>query len=304
MLLACTLSGIGLLTLFKIAPTASAANSPEHQVQNTARSPLHTTTRYTPTLQFVSSMGGDHGDIVLAGDYAYVGNGAELSVVDISNPGLAHEVHLLRLPGVIYDLAVEANHLYVAAGYGGLLIYDISAPATPKQLVRLQDEFPYYYVHPSGNLLIAITSGSFMTLDVSQPTDPKFFDELDGDYLPENQLFVLDGYAYLEQRIIDLTNPTALSVAAVLDGAVREVHEPYAVVDTIGYTSCYNCLILYDITNPAIPIRLGDYYIQNTLRVARIERNFLYISIYNILEILDISDPLSPSQVGIYEVKS
>ena len=298
LLLACTLSGIGLLTLFKIAPTASAATFPEHQIQDTATGSLQTTTHYTPTLKFVSSMGGDHGDIVLAGDYAYVGNGAELSVVDISNPSQAHEVRLLRLPGVIYDLAVEANNLFVAAGYGGLLIYDISAPAAPKQLT---DESPFYHLYPSGDLLIAITAGSFKALDVSQPVAPQLLDEIEGGYLPENQLFVRGSYAYLEQQIIDLTDPMALSVAAVLDGAVREVHEPYAVVDSIGYTSCYNCLILYDISNPAIPVRLGDYYIQNTLRAARIEGNYLYISIYNILEILDLSNPLSPGQVGIYE---
>jgi hypothetical protein len=292
LLLACTLSGMGLFALFATLPNASAAKPPEVQVQDTATSSLPTANPYTPTLEFVSSMGGDHGDIVLAGDYAYVGNGAELSVVDISDPSLAHEVRLLCLPGVIHDLAVDSNYLYIAAGYGGLLIYDIGTPAAPKQLNRLQDEFPYYYVHPAGNLLIAITSNSFKTLDVSQPVAPQLLDELEGDYLPENQLFVHGSFAYLEYQIFDLTDPTALSVAASLDGIIREVHEPYAVVGTVSCYDYYSCLCIYDITNPATPVRLGDY-IMNSLVGARIEGDRLYTTNNYDMEIFDISNGLS-----------
>jgi hypothetical protein len=292
LLLAIALSGIGLFAFFATLSNASAANPPEVQVQDTPTSSLPTANHYTPTLQFVSSMGGDHGDIVLAGDYAYVGNGAELSIVDISDPSLAHEVRLLRLPGVIYDLVVDGVYLYIAAGYGGLLIYDIGAPAAPKQLARLPDESPYYYVHPAGNLLIAITAGSFKTLDVSQPVAPQILDELEGDYLPENHLFVRGNYAYLEYQIFDLTDPTALSVAASLDGIIREVHEPYAVVGTVSCYDYYSCLSLYDITNAATPVRLGDYMV-NGLEGARIEGDRLYITNHYDMEILDISNGLS-----------
>jgi len=301
LLLACTLSGIGLLTLFKIAPTASAAHSPEHQVQNTARNPLQATTHYTPTLQFVSSMGGDHGDIVLAGDYSYIGNGAELSVVDISDPSLAHEVRLLRLPGAIYDLAVEANHLYVAAGYGGLMIYDISAPAAPKQLAHYPTEQPVYTLYPDGDLLYAVTVGLFQAYDISNPTSPKLHDQIEGYFESYFSLVVHRNYAFIGVQIIDLTNPEALIVAATLDGPVREVHEPFAVVDSVGcgIHGCGGSLFLYDITDPSSPVRLGEYLISNFLSVARIEDQQLYIAtIGSTLEILDISDPQAITQVG------
>jgi hypothetical protein len=294
LLLTCTLSGIGLLTLFKKAPTASAANSPEHPVQNTASKPLHTTTHYTPTLQFVSSMGGDHGDIALAGDYAYVGNGAELSIMDISDPSLAHEVRLLRLPGVIYNLAVDSNYLYVAAGYGGLLIYDISAPAAPKQLARLQDDSPFYHLYPSGDLLIAVTAQRLISIDVSQPIFPQLLDEIEGDYLPENLLFVRGIYAYTGQWIIDISNPQALTITAELPGFVREINEPYALAEHLTCYAALGCdsyLYLEDISDPALPVILYEYDFPGVITAAKFEDTTLYTANDGYLVIFDISDP-------------
>ena len=307
LLLACTLSGIGFLTLFKTASTASAANPPENQVQDAETGSLQTITHYTPTLQFLTSMGGDGGDIVLAGDYAYVGNGAELSVVDISNPYLAHELRLLRLPGAIYDLAVDSNYLFVAAGYGGLLVYDIRAPAAPKQLARYPMDQPVYTLYSDGDLLYAVTVGLFLAYDISQPASPMLLDQIEGYFESSLPLFVHGNFAYIGVQIINLTNPQALSVAATLDGPVREVHEPFAVVDSVG-CGIYGCggyLYLYDITDPASPVRLGDYLIHNFLNVAKIDDQRLYIcTIGGSLEILDISDPLAITQTGSIDASS
>lgn len=295
-LLLCTLSGIGLVGLFTLLSTASAATPPELRFRDSTIESLDADTHYTPTLQFLTSMGGWYGALELAGSYAYAGNGTELSVVDVTNPSQAHTVKLLHLPGAIYDLQVASGYLYAAAGYGGLLIYDISTPSDPKQLAHLQDEFPVYYVRVSGSLLIAITSRRIQTLDISNPYAPFLLSGYDGYFSPFNPLFIQGDYAYINSMVIDLSDPSSLELAGSFRGTVREVDGKHAVTDDIGCGThgCDGEYILYDISNPTTPLMLGSQHTSTGVS-ARFDGNRLYIANSDLWQILDISQPLTPT---------
>ena len=70
--------------------------------------------------------------------YAFVGyGGAGVSVVDITNPQAPYQVARIPLnAGQVFDLAVQDNQLFIAAGEGGLLVYNVADPAKPQAVVQ------------------------------------------------------------------------------------------------------------------------------------------------------------------------
>ena len=70
--------------------------------------------------------------VVVQGRHAYAGVGHKLLVFDIrvpTRPRLVHESPALPRP--VEGLAVDATHVYAAAGKAGLFVYDIALPSAP-----------------------------------------------------------------------------------------------------------------------------------------------------------------------------
>ncbi|MFA6994205.1 MAG: hypothetical protein WC246_00985 [Candidatus Paceibacterota bacterium] len=68
--------------------------------------------------------------VAVSGSTMYVGHGATIDVVDISNSAAPTLQATISAGGAVNDLAVSGSYLYVADGSSGLLIYDISSPAS------------------------------------------------------------------------------------------------------------------------------------------------------------------------------
>jgi len=79
------------------------------------------------------------------GQYAYVGFGTELAILDVSDPAHVHRVGWLVAEGEVMDIAIQGDYAYIAYErqggdiYGrprvpGLQIVDIRRPALPAAL--------------------------------------------------------------------------------------------------------------------------------------------------------------------------
>ncbi len=296
------LSSLLLTAMIFLAQTAQASATPNQPEQSAPNTTIQYTPYYSPTLTFLTSMGGDRGDLVISGGYAYAGNGTELSVVDVSHLSQAHTVRILRLPGQIFDLHIHDDYLYAAAGWGGLLVYDLDTPDSPKLIARHQDEQPFYKLDASGGILYAVTARSFQALDVSNPSVPVQLSKLDGYFDFYNPLFIQGNYAYVNWMVIDLSDPTRLSLAGSFLGTVREVDGIYAVADDIGcgMHGCDGIYMLYDISNPTSPTKLGEQRTSSSLSAARFAGNLLIAATSDYIEFLDISQPLTPTVLSSY----
>jgi len=85
--------------------------------------------------QMVGQIGGPTQGVAVQGNYAYVGVGLRLVVLDISNPAALREVGLTApFPHFVSDVAVSGTRAYVAAGGSGLRVVDISNPARPVEI--------------------------------------------------------------------------------------------------------------------------------------------------------------------------
>ncbi len=94
--------------------------------------PESTSTPETELLKVVGQNGGATQAVAVQGNYAYVGVGLRLSILDITS--LAHPMEIgatEAFEGYIEDVAVVGNTAFVAAGGAGLYIVDISDPANP-----------------------------------------------------------------------------------------------------------------------------------------------------------------------------
>ncbi|MCP4210008.1 MAG: hypothetical protein GY764_00880 [Halieaceae bacterium] len=83
----------------------------------------------------VSQIGGAilAGDV--RGDYAYVGVGPRLKILNIAdpaNPAVVGQTDVLA--GILCYVTVEGDYAYVLAGYSGLRIIDIANPANPTEV--------------------------------------------------------------------------------------------------------------------------------------------------------------------------
>ncbi len=113
------------------------------------------------------------------GKYAFVGYGkAGIEIADISDGGHPRDVQHISLPsGEVVDLTVEDKRLFVAAGEGSLLVYDVSKAEEP-QLV-LQDGIQFKAqkilgVDAIGNgvVVLAESTGGVEIFTIEPPAPP------------------------------------------------------------------------------------------------------------------------------------
>lgn len=142
--------------------------------------------RLPPAKNFevVGQKGGKLSVIVIRGNYAYVGAGESLIVLDISNPKKLEVIDSLLLLGQITDIELDGRYAYVCNGRGGLRIVDISNAAQLKEVAA------YAYMAVPKNAAVAsgcayIASGmkGLEVLDVTNPSRPtavSFEDSADG----------------------------------------------------------------------------------------------------------------------------
>lgn len=274
---------------------AAPANAPLDEADTAAGGSL---------LEVVGQLGGPSYAVEIQGDYAYVGVGVRLVVLDISDPSqpavLGQSEVLQNFP---LDIEVSGNHAYVTfatnpeflVSIPDVAILDISDPAAP-QLVgthpmrgpanRIAVGGNYAYVTEGGIWLDAggYTDSGLRILDVSDPAAPVevgFYRIL----IPANSVEevvdvqVVGGYAYVianyyraggdkgELYILDLSNPTAPVQVGVLTGLKRTT--ALAVAGNYVY--------------------IGDFSPDLTLSSA--------------VRVVDVSNPAAPRQVGSHEVE-
>jgi len=157
-------------------------------------------------------------------EFAYVGSGGGLHIIDVSNPAAPVEVGAVGTPGAAFDVDVVDGLAYVAGGSSGLRIIDVSNPAAPVEVGALDIPGDARGVAVLGGLAYVAVRGA----------PPRFFG----------------------LRIIDVSNPAApVEVGAVVPGAVGNVE----VVEGLAYLTSAALLVI-DVSDPAAPMELGGFF--------------------------------------------
>jgi len=94
-------------------------------------------------------------------------------VFDVSDPESVTQVGSCAVPYNGYDISLDGNHAYVAAGMVGLLIIDISDPLNPLLTAQMALDGYAMGVHATGQMAYVSSYDSMLiAVDISDPFNP------------------------------------------------------------------------------------------------------------------------------------
>ncbi|HEQ98515.1 MAG TPA: T9SS type A sorting domain-containing protein [candidate division Zixibacteria bacterium] len=248
-------------------------------------------------------------DIYISGNRAFCSFHYGLLILDISDtlsPQFVSRVFIADGDG--WRIDSDGQNIYLADGYGGLKIIDVSNIENPLLLGELATDDYCYDVRVMGQFAyIADGLEGLLIADISDPGNPRLInsypvdDEATALEIRGSQVFLANGGAGL--KIFDISNPENI----VLVGGAADT-DCLIDIDLDGdyaYLAAQSDgLQIIDISNPADPVSVEMPFDQQGALGVDVEGNYAYLSYGNRLglRIFDISDPLNARLVESIEV--
>lgn len=260
-----------------------------------------------PTWRAAGQVGGSTQAVAVQGNYAYVGVGLRLVVLDISDPARLREAaSTLPFEYFVQDVTVSGNYAYVAAGGAGLRIIDISNPLSPVEAGYWKSRGFAESVAVEGNFAY-VANGPYgmRVLDVADRARPV---EAGAAYVL-NYAFhvaVADRRAYIAAAgagllIADISNPRRPMEVGSLDttGYARGV----AAAGHIAYVADeWEGLKVVDVSDPAHPFLAGTQQTPGWAFAVSVWGTTGYVAdAFGGLRVLDLSEPVRPTETAHFE---
>lgn len=267
-------------------------------------------------LRLVGQMGGGCDAVWAEGSYCYIGEGANLTVLDVSNPSAPAVIGRLSFGDfAVNDIEVKAGLAYVAgwafAGPHGLQIVDVTNPRLPRLLGFFQTPFYALGVEVLGGLayvacgsnLNGQDQGGFQILDVSNPALPVLRGSSIGS-LVAMKVRVRNGIAYVVGvygglHIFDVSNPSQIKPLGVAPAGSLDV----VLSGNIAYVADDGGCGVVDVSTPTAPVVGRRVYTGTQVVGLHLSGNLLYLAHPGIirpngLAVVNVANPSSPTLVG------
>ncbi len=272
-----------------------------------------------PTLVWPSELW-SYGAIFVSGNYLYMGINALLGnyylkifdVTDPYNPILMGASS--NLPDMILGIFVNENYAYLADEGAGLIIIDVSNPASPTIVGSYNTPNSARDVFVRGNAAYVADSWTgLLIINVSDPAAPTLVGSYDTPCCAED-VFISGDYAYVANDdyglyVIDVSNPSAPTLTGSVDTPCRAwslvVSGNYAYVADESMV-CASSLQIINVSNPASPFLAASYPAQDTAEDVFISGNYAYLADWAAgTKILDVTVPESPILIAdLYNLSS
>ena len=245
-----------------------------------------------------------------------VGRSKLLRIVDFSDhssPTLVRDYTLTTATnGLTHDVDVDGQLAYCSTSCD-LIVLDITDPTQPIEIGRLGRGFQG--IRRVGKTLYGgsgcandiYTTGTFNTIDVSDPTSPTLLASLDmawphvaAIHLP---LAIIGSGPFEPVRILDVGDPTSPTLLSTIDfpylggAAVRDNYLYLANASNDEFR-------IYDISNPSSPNLLrefgGSIGASFSTQMEWLDHRLFILDIWGgSIRYLDVSDPLEPFREGL-----
>jgi hypothetical protein len=212
-------------------------------------------------------------DVVAGAGRAYLADDV-LRIVDVSNPADPAEISSLALAGDIYELAVAGARVYALTvdfftPENGLRIVDVADPAAPIEVGYYPGSWssPFGDLEVNGTTVVLSTSLEVRVLDTTDPSVPMLVSTID---LPNANSLAMGGAllaaaSWLGPQsrrldLVDLTDPAAPVVLGTHFFTASGPTDSMSVTSTwVVIHDAWGALLLFDITNPSRPFKVGSY---------------------------------------------
>jgi hypothetical protein len=241
--------------------------------------------------------------VAVSDDYAYLGSGAALIVVDVSVPSSPLVAGWVVLPDVVQDVVFSSGHAYVADGSAGLRVVDVSDPFAPVEVAFVDTPGHAIGVAVAGNhAYVADDYAGLRVIDVSAPSAPVEVGSVD---LPDEAVGVAvsGGHAYVAGweaglRVVDVTTPTA----PVEVGSVDTPNYASAVAVAGGFAYVadgVSGLRVIDVSNPSAPREVGSVDTPGFAYGVAVSGDSAYVADWEAgLRVIDVGVPAFPAELG------
>lgn len=269
------------------------------------------------SLELITQVEGPVNAVAVVEPYAYIGVGPRLVILDMTRPDNPRRIGLsapiLRDRAGIGDVHVAGNYAYVAAGIGGMAIFDISQPYLPTQVAS--DETEAWMVSVTGQLLFVTQGGKLRIWNVADPTHPQVeseintpnmgYDDFTDVTAAGNYVYVTQTGAFNGVQAIDVTDPRhpaivdSLPVAGLPNSIKIDGNKLYIGARNTSQSTADGGFHIVDARNPHNLQELGA--LGGSITAVDIFGTRAYALGSSVL-VIDIASPQSPREIGRYDV--
>jgi hypothetical protein len=274
-------------------------------VLGTARCAAQECLDYAACLKWVSDVPslGLANSVLLAPPYLYMtSHGLGVQVLSLDDPKRPRYLGGVDTPGFSFRLARRGNHLFVADGYEGLQVVDISNPATPVLVGSHPSVYAYDLVARGDFVYLADSDGGLKIFDVSTPAAPRLIgqaitpDRAYGVSVNGDLAFVAASRMGL--MVVDISIPESPTIIGrgVTNGSANDtaVAGDYVLVSTDEYG-----VAVFSTQDPRAPERVGAVEIGFGGKDITYDHGHAYVgSGYAGFNVIDLSDPTHPVLEG------
>jgi len=238
-------------------------------------------------------------------DYAYIGNGTVMTILDISDPASPKKVGEIETPSVVRDIFIYRHYAYVANGWSGLRVIDVSDPSAPVE-VYYKISGHVRKVTASRGVLYVCMGHNVAIYNITAPSEPELEEIISTDQVTRDISLYTTSRTYLclanaraGLRIFDVTQLNNIFETGSLD--VQSTRDVFVSGD-YAYIVDYSSLHTVDLTNPSEPVLLGSCYTAYQFCNIYVSDGYAYVTdeLYGGFWIIDVSNPTNPAYTGYY----
>jgi len=248
--------------------------------------------------------------IAVDGQLAYLGSGATVQVLDVTDPASPQRVGRVEVATDIRRVVAEDGLVYVAASYQGLTIIDATDPSAPAVASRLMDPDGRYEFDSHRDVVAlgrtAFVAAGYDGLKIFDVADPQHPVETAAIEVPgfSGNVAVTANHAFVgasyDLVVVDVSDPgTGSVVATIPSGFASDIVAAESMVYMVGDDG----MRIVDVSDPAAPTVIGvigwSSYIDSVFDLdLRGDLAFVSDSRHGV-RVVDVSEPTAPHEVAL-----
>jgi hypothetical protein len=224
---------------------------------------------WKPRIEVLSNVGSNVTSVAVSGNYAYIGVGIRLVILDITTPTSPQYVGQTgNLSGSVLDIVIDGTYAYLACDEGGMDIVDISNPVNPFLVGNYTPE-GYAFERPIRGVAVS-GDQAYVAADTKG-------------------LRIVD--------IADRAHPSEINYVDPFPGIALKV----SVSGENAYVAGFDPLWVITITTPSAPVLAFQYVTPGYAYGVAVSGNYAYVADSSKgLSVVDVSNPLSPTLAGTF----